>query len=253
MDGCSRGGAESVTSTAAELVSRPTGELDGERVVAALAAAVARLGAVHELDAVLQAIVTGAVDAVPGAEHAGISLVSNDGSITSRAPTDERVDALDQLQTETGEGPCLDAIAIDRTVVVVDLHTETSRWPAFAPRAIELGAGSVLSFRLFTDTAPLAALNIYASAPAAFDDESRLLGELFASHAAIALADAQHVEHLDTALTNRDVIGQAKGILMERFGITAHEAFNMLVASSQDTNLKLVAIARWLTGGTAPG
>lgn len=226
------------------------GQAAAQRLLATLETAGNRLSTAYELDTALHTTVHGAVDAIPGAERGGISEVTSDGTITSLAPSDDQVDALDRLQTKLAEGPCLDAITADRTIWVSDLTSETTRWSRFAPRAIELGAASVLSFRLTTESRPLTALNLYAATPAAFDENAQLLGELFASHAAIAVAHARNAAELGVALTNRDVIGQAKGILMERFDINAYEAFTMLVESSQRSNLKLAAIAQWLTGNT---
>lgn len=220
------------------------------RILAALDVAVRRLGSVHDLETTLQAIVAGAVDAVAGADQASI-VMRADGTFTSRAATDERSAALDRLQIELAEGPCVDAILAEHTVHVDDLPAEDSRWPAFAARASALGTLSILSFRLYTDSDSLGALTLYASAASAFGTESRLLGELFASHATIAVADAVHVNHLGSAVATRDVIGQAKGILMERLGISAQEAFHSLVEASSQTNLKLVDVAQWLTANTA--
>jgi len=83
--------------------------------------------------------------------------------------------------------------------------------------------------------------------PGAFDTAAQATAGLFAAQAAIALYGARHAEGLGQALKTRDVIGQAKGILMERFGVDPDEAFQMLVHSSQDTNLKLTAVAEWVT------
>lgn len=219
-----------------------------EQLTSALHTAVGRLRDARDLDATLRATVTGAVDTITGAERAGITEVDADGTTTSRAPNDEHVGKIDGLQSETGEGPCLDALALERTVYISDLAEETIRWPTFAVRALDLGAVSVLSFRLSTEGSPVTALNLYSSTQAAFDQEDQLWGEVFASHAAIALAHATNNDGLTTALNSRDLIGQAKGMLMERFDITDHEAFTMLVESSQQTNLKLREVARWLTG-----
>lgn len=97
-----------------------------------------------------------------------------------------------------------------------DLATD-GRWPMLSARVGELGARSMVCFQLFVTGNTLGSLNVLASDPGVFSDDSERVGLLFASHAAIALADAQELEHVRWALTNRDVIGQAKGILMERF------------------------------------
>lgn len=89
----------------------------------------------------------------------------------------------------------------------------------------------------------MGALNLYSKSPDAFDDESREMGSVFAAHAAVALGSARNEEHLEAALASRDVIGQAKGLLMAREGITPDEAFAVLRKASQRLNVKLRDIA----------
>jgi hypothetical protein len=90
------------------------------------------------------------------------------------------------------------------------------------------------------------ALNLLARRPGAFTDDSERIGLLFASHAAIALADARDLNHVTIALDTRDVIGLAKGMLMERYKITGEMAFALLAKASQDTNRKLHDVAEHL-------
>lgn len=198
-------------------------------------------------DDALASIVASAVATIPGAEHAGVSLLRSDGAITSYTPSSSTVAEVDQLQSTYREGPCITALWDQHTVLVDDLDAEAARWPRFAPEAVARGVASMLSFQLFTRADTLGALNLYSNVGKGFDEEAQTLGGLFASHAALALAGAQEVTHLHRALATRDVIGQAKGMLMERFGVDADVAFEMLTSSSQTTNLKLVDVARWLT------
>nr|WP_083933468.1 GAF and ANTAR domain-containing protein [Sciscionella marina] len=186
---------------------------------------------------------------VPGAEHAGVSLLRGDGVITSYTPSSSTVSEVDRLQSTYREGPCVTALWDQHTVVVDDLVAEADRWPRFAPEAAARGILSMLSFQLFTRDDSLGALNLYSSVRKRFDLDSQMLGGLFASQAALVLAGAQESVRLHRALATRDVIGQAKGILIERFGVDAETAFTMLVHSSQNTNLKLVDVARWLVQG----
>jgi hypothetical protein len=128
------------------------------------------------------------------------------------------------------------------------------RWPRFAASAAELGALSSLSFQLFVEGGNLGALNLYARMPRAFGEESEDVGLVFAAHAAVALSGARSEHHLLAALGRRDLIGQAKGILMERYRLTANEAFNVLTNVSQQTNRKLFDIAAELAEtGTMQG
>ena len=194
-----------------------------------------------DVGATLEAITRAAVKAVPGADECGMSLVSG-GKVSSWAPVGELPRVLDGLQERLGEGPCLDAGSQHTTVRSDDIATET-RWPRFSREAAAAGLGSLLSFQLFVTGDNLGALNLYARRPYAFDQESESIGLVFASHAAIALAGARQEQNLRTAIDSRDLIGQAKGILMERFKITSYEAFAVLVGASSRTNRKLTDIA----------
>ena len=125
---------------------------------------------------------------------------------------------------------------------VADLSTD-DRWPEFAAAAVHLGVRSMLSFQLYTDADTIGALNIYAAGPNAFTDDSVRTGTLLATHAAVAAVAAAESGHMRIALQSRDVIGQAKGILMERFRITAEQAFDLLIAASQNSHRKLNEVA----------
>ncbi|SDO68166.1 GAF and ANTAR domain-containing protein [Lentzea jiangxiensis] len=201
----------------------------------------------------MDAIVHTAVGTIPGAAHAGIMTVVGKKEIRTVATTGELPCAVDQAQFDTAQGPCLTALFDEKIVSVPDVvHDE--RWPAFGRKAAEFEVGSMLSFQLYVQGEDLGALNLYASEPNAFDDESRHVGSLFAGHAAIALASAQERRELSAAVETRDLIGQAKGILMERHKLSADQAFTVLVRASQHTNVKLRDIAEQLTTtGQLPG
>ncbi|MEU0878127.1 GAF and ANTAR domain-containing protein [Lentzea sp. NPDC005914] len=202
------------------------------------------LQAEPDVDTTLRAIVKAVVDYVPGAEHAGISLVES-GKIRTVAPTSTIVETIDQLQYDLHEGPCIDAIAKHRTYRVGNVAAEP-RWPAFGPAAAENGIHSLQSYRLFVTDRTLGALNLYSSRFNAFDQHTEEDGQLFATHAAIALVGAQREAQLDVAIENRDIISSAKGILMERHDLDDASAFRMLVEASQSTNVKLHHAATWL-------
>lgn len=200
----------------------------------------------NSVDDTLQSIVHAAVDTVPGARYAGISVV--EGRTTVRTPivSDELVAEVDRAQIECGAGPCLDVLYLRHTVRSPDLADEP-RWPGFAARAVGLGVRSMLSFQLYVARDDLGALNLYSPRPGAFGGrEAEEIGLLFAAHAAVAMADAQDIASLHLAVASRDLIGQAKGILMERYGLDGDQAFALLVRTSQTTNTKLVEIAEFL-------
>jgi GAF domain-containing protein len=204
-------------------------------------------------DAVLLEVVAAAVTLIPGTDEASISMVTERRHITSQAPTSSLASDVDALQEETGEGPCLDSAYEQQTVSVPDMATE-ERWPHFAERASQVGAASMLAFQLFVEGDNLGALNLYSRTPHAFTDESEHVGLLFASHAAVAFAGARKQETLTRALDTRDVIGMAKGILIERYSLTPDRAFRVLVRSSQESQRKLRDVAEELVhAGTLSG
>ena len=128
-----------------------------------------------------------------------------------------------------------------------------SRWLRFAAAAIQAGVGAMLCFQLFVEGNNLGALNLYGATAGAFTEESETVGLIFATHDAVALAGAQQEHQLSTALASRDIIGQAKGIVMERFHIDADHAFALITRLSQEQNIKLHTIATQLiTDATKP-
>jgi hypothetical protein len=118
-----------------------------------------------------------------------------------------------------------------------------ARWPKFAKLAYAAGARSMLSFQLFVEGDNLGALNLYGDDVNIFDEESEQVGLLVAAHAAVAFSGAQEISQLNQALGTRDLIGQAKGILMERFKISPQQAFHILTRASSETNIKLRDVA----------
>lgn len=218
-----------------------------------LAATAHALQDASEPSDVMTRVVSAALALVPGAEEGSVSLVQGRRRITSEGVSSELPRLFDHLQVETGEGPCLDSAHEHLTVRVEDLAAD-ERWPVLGPRAADAGLRSALCLQLFVEGDDLGALNLVSRRPGAFDDESEQVGLLLASHAAIAVADALQLQGVRRALANRDLIGQAKGILMQRHKVTADRAFEMLVRASQDTNRKLVDVAEALTAtGDAEG
>ncbi|MDF3313043.1 GAF and ANTAR domain-containing protein [Rhodococcus sp. T2V] len=190
----------------------------------------------------LEVITKSARDVVPGAEDAGITLVTRGRGFQSRAATSELPQKIDELQHRLGDGPCVQAIWNHETVLVTDMTTE-GRWPLFAPEAARIGARSMLAFQLYTTENTMGALNLHSSQVGAFDDDSVSIGGTLATHAAIALIASQREEQFRDALASRDIIGQAKGILMHRFSIDAEQAFAILTRQSQHTNTPLNEVA----------
>ena len=196
-----------------------------------------------DVESTLQTLTATAVGIVPGAEECTITYVTGRRRVEPRAATGDLPRQVDEMQDRIQEGPCLDAVWEEATVRVDDMRTET-RWPRFAAEAARFGVLSSLSLQLFVEGDNLGALNIYARQPHAFGEESEDVGLVLAAHAAVAVAGAQKEEHLRRAVSSRDVIGQAKGILMARSGVSDDEAFEMLKRASQRMNIKVREVAR---------
>ncbi len=218
----------------------------GSSSPAAFAEMARSLLAEEDVQKTLQRIVELAVETIGGCDHAGVTILHG-GTFSTPAFTDAVPVAVDAIQYETGEGPCVDAIRDHEVFRTGDLGHE-ARWPAFSARAQrETGVTSMMGFRLFIAGDTLGALNLFSKAPDAFDDAASAAGSVFAAHAAIALSTALHDEQMNQALESRDIIGQAKGILMAKEGVTADEAFDMLRRASQRLNLKLRKVAEDIT------
>ena len=199
-----------------------------------------------DVEGTLQVITSLAVGMVPAAEQCSISYVIGRRKVEPRASTADLAGCLDKLQEEVGQGPCLDAVWDEEVVRVDDVHSD-ERWPLFATRAADMGVGSMLCLQLFVLGDQLGAMNLYAHGTGAFDAEAEDLARVLAAHAAVALAGAEHETNLRKGIGSRDLIGQAKGILMERYKLTAEQAFGVLARASQDLNRKLIDVALEVT------
>ena len=205
--------------------------------------------AVRELDAqedpphTLETIVAITPEFFEGCDYVGVSLVEH-GRVHTPAATNEKLRELDESQYDLGQGPCRDAIRNHPTVLVHDLATD-SRWPEWGRAMVaELGIRSSLSFRLFTRRHDSwGALNVYATKPNAFSEEDVLHGQTIAAMCAVVLARSIQDEQLATALESRTVIGQALGMVMERYGLDEDSAFNVLRRIASQDNLKLRDLA----------
>ena len=196
----------------------------------------------HDRDELLAEVVSSGIALIPGAEQGSIAEIRARRRIEHKAASSDLPKRVDGVMGEFQQGPCLDVVWDQRTVRVDDLAAET-RWPEFCHRAVELGARSMLSFQLFVDRDNLGALNVYSSRPYAFSDESEDIRLLVASHAALALYAARAADNHALALDTRGTIGQAVGILRERYKLDADQAFAVLVRFSQHSNRKLRDIA----------
>jgi hypothetical protein len=202
------------------------------------------------LDEALDRITRGAADTVPGIDHVSISLTAHGGRIQTLAPTDQVAVRLDELQYALRQGPCFEAAMREPWVQVDDLAGDP-RWPAYGPQAAsQFGIGSQLAFQFRADPHAQGALNLYASKPHQITVDTQQIGAMFAQLAAIALGWSRQDETLSRALGSREHIGQAVGIIMERYRLDPQRAFSFLVRTSQDSNTKLHDVATALVAQT---
>lgn len=208
-----------------------------------LARAVRELNAQPDPPQTLETIVAVTPEFFDQCDFVGVSLVERD-RIRTPAATNEKLRELDEAQYTLGQGPCRDAVRHHPTVLVGDLGTDP-RWPEWGRAMVrELGIRSSLSFRLFTrPDDSWGALNVYSTAPHAFSEDDVLHGQTIAAMCAVMLARAIHDEQLATALESRTVIGQALGMVMERYDLDEETAFGVLRRLASQDNRKIRDLA----------
>lgn len=224
-----------------------------------LAVAVAEMSrtllAQTSVQSTLDEIVRHAVNLVEGCENAGVLVLEDRERVRTMAASSDLVHMSDRAQQDEGEGPCFDAArTLHEAYRIEDSTRGEPRWPRYASRARELGIGSMMGFLLFTEEGALGALDLYSSWPGVFTARSENTGWILASHAAVAFSSARSTAQLHTAMETRNEIGEALGIVMERFKVSEDQAFEVLKKSSQEQNIKLREVARLIvTTGRIPG
>ena len=200
------------------------------------------LAAAPDEESRLQIAVDAAVALVEGCDHAGITINERRGLVT-RVSSDEVVQQANELQADLGEGPCLDVMRDQETLVSADLEQE-KRWPTWAKRVREdLGVGSMMSLLIYTQPNSFGALSLYARVGRRFDADDLAVGQALAAHLSVIVSAERQIDQLGVAMDNRTTIGRAEGILMERLGISADQSFDYLRRVSSTTNRKLVEVA----------
>jgi len=194
-------------------------------------------------DTVIAELAEHAAIEIPGAQYAGVTVTRNAKHIDTPAATHKWPILLDEIQQRHREGPCLTAAWEEKTIHVADLETD-ERFPNYRRDALErTPIRSVMAFQMFIAGETMGALNVYAEEPNAFGQVSRDMGLIFAAHSSVAWNAARRDEQFKRALASRDTIGQAKGMIMERYGVDAVQAFEVLRKLSQDSNVPLVQVA----------
>lgn len=194
----------------------------------------------------LQAAVEAAVALVTRCDHAGITI-NEKGGLLTRVSSDDLVRRANELQHELGEGPCLNVRRDQNTLVITDL-ADDRRWPRWAPQVHrELGVGSMMSLLVYTnrtsDQHSFGALSLYARDGCRFDADDVAVGQALAGHLSVAVVADRQLDQLGLGLANRNTIGQAQGILMERLDLNPAQAFDYLRRASMHLNRKVVDVA----------
>jgi GAF domain-containing protein len=212
----------------------------------------------HSLESVLQRVTDLATRVLPGEPVTSVTVVER-GKPATAAASGELALTLDETQYRLGSGPCLAAASTGRPSELVDTRAATD-WPEFAAHAAEQGCGSVLSFPFPAQERVAGALNVYARRFTVSDPRTLDVLGRFAAYAVVPVSNMYLYEsameragHLQTALDSRAVIDQAKGILMERFKLTADQAFQVLTRVSMESNTKVRDVAeRFVRTGELP-
>jgi GAF domain-containing protein len=178
-------------------------------------------------------------------QYAGIALYSHGGRPEVPAVTHPTVAEIYRFQMFGHDGPLVACMQEHVNVLVPDTVAE-QRWPEWAKKVLELGVRSVLDVPLRTAGGTVGVLGLYSVEPNAFSPDEEAIAHIVARHASVALASARREQNLAIAVDARKLVGQAMGILMERFDLDSDHAFEVLKRYSQQTNTKLHDVAREL-------
>jgi GAF domain-containing protein len=202
------------------------------------------LAAAPDEDTRLQIAVDCAVPLMSGCDHAGFTVNRKGGLLTRASSAGGLVRRANELQQELGEGPCLDVLRDQETLISGDLSAEP-RWPRWASQVHrDLGVGSMMSLLVYTEKQhSYGALSLYAHVGQRFGANDWAIGQALAGHISVILSAGKEIDQLGVAVHTRTNIGQAQGILMERLNISADQAFDYLRRTSANSNRKLADVA----------
>ena len=195
-----------------------------------------------DVDELLHLICLAAIDAVPGAEYAGITLADRHGKLETPAASHPLVHQVDTLQYRFNQGPCVDAVQGRRQARSNDLRVDV-RWPAYGPLAADLGILSQMGIELFDEPGLIAGLNLYASTVGAFDDDTVEAAMLFAIQAAHTLGRVMTQKQVTDGMNTGTPIGRATVVVMQQFQLNAERAFELLIRVSRIHDVTLEALA----------
>lgn len=195
-----------------------------------------------EVDELLQLICLAAIDSVPGAEYAGITIADRRGKLETPAATHQLVHRVDALQYQFRQGPCVDAVGGRWQARSDDLGIDV-RWPVYGPLAADLGIVSQMGIELFDEPGCIAGLNLYSSSAGAFDDDTVESAMLFAIQAAHTLGRVLTHKDLTAAMTTSTTIGRATGVVMQRYQLGPDRAVELLTRVSRMRDVTLETLA----------
>jgi GAF domain-containing protein len=185
-------------------------------------------------------------------DAATIIVLNPDGTLETMGGTQDWAEQADLAQFDTGTGPGVEAVQGTVVVLAEDLRAASERWPRWAPRAVGLGSAAVMSLQLFT-TETLGALNLYSTTPRRYGSADLDIATTLAAHVSAAVVQARDEQNLWRAIEARNLIGQAQGMLMARYGLSAEKAFAVLRRHSNHSNVKVSAVAEQLVStGSLP-
>lgn len=213
-----------------------------DRYAAELAEQTRQAVSARGVDSALQMVNESAVR-TKWCDLAGVTRINQDGTLTTEGATDALVVELDRAQYALREGPCVDAAYDDEDLLVSEDIGRDLRWPRWGPVAGEAGIRSIISVKLHIGDRSLGALNLYSTSDRKYTYDDLVQARLVAAHASIALGHFSGTENLWKAVESRHLIGQAQGILMERFRLDADGAFNVLKRYAQELEVKLNRVA----------
>ncbi|UVF80423.1 GAF and ANTAR domain-containing protein [Gordonia mangrovi] len=200
----------------------------------------------------LDELAAGAAELIPGAQYAAVTVATDNNIVDTPAATHRYPAILDDIQHDVREGPYLQ-LAMDKEPIRIDDLEQETRWPTYCRLALErTPIRSLLKFPLASSTHTLGALTVCSDTPHAYDEHAFDVAHAYATHASLAWDALRRKEQFATALATRDIIGQAKGIIMERYRCSADHAFGLLKKLSQETNRPLRDVARQLVDADAP-
>jgi GAF domain-containing protein len=214
----------------------------GDDVADQFARLALELHAAPGLEETVDAVTAFALHAVD-CTSAAVELTVLGGGVEVAAATSTMVEQILRFQIQTGDGPMLHAFSTATAVNIADPATET-RWPLWCQFVRPLPVGSVLHVPLMGSGKPIGVLSLYRETVSPFSADDEAIAHILARHATIAVGAIRHELKLMQAVDARKVIGQAMGILMERYDLTSDQAFAALRRASQDSNRKLQIVAQ---------